>query len=287
MEYTTEKIINIPKKLSLDFDVFDYLAELQSIVIDSVESKIILDFQNCEFSHAIFTAFLGSLSVWAANFNKTLVYRVDRRSKLYEYIKRSGLYNYITGDTVDYTNGNSIPFRKVHMDDSEIIDYISNILELAPVKLTTTAEEILFKNIYEIFNNAVEHSGSCNGVYACGHWMPRKKELVFSVYDTGIGIPAHVKSHINNDFDSVEAINWALVKGNSTKQLANGTPRGLGLSDLKNFIELNNGYFTIISNDVIYSYNGSVSYKYLSKPIIGTMVSFIIRNDEEHIYFAR
>ena len=155
------------------------------------------------------------------------------------------------------------------------------------LKLSGTAEAILFKNLYEVLINPVDHSGARNGVYTCGHWFPNKKELAFSVYDTGIGIPAHIKSHINNDFTSKEAVEWALVKGNSTKQLDDGTPRGLGLSDLKDFIELNKGTFIIASNDIYYSYNQGVSCKYLIKPIIGTMVSFIIRNDEEHIYFAQ
>ena len=55
-----EKIIKIPYVLSQDFDTYDYLAKLQNIIIDCPENRIILDFQNCNFSHAIFTAFIGS-----------------------------------------------------------------------------------------------------------------------------------------------------------------------------------------------------------------------------------
>lgn len=282
-----QKIIKIPERLSLDFETYDYLSELQNIIIDCPEDNIILNFQHCQFSHAIFTAFIGSLAVWAINFNKTLVYRVSRSSRLYEYFKRSGLYSFITGDTVDYTNGNTIPFREVDMDDSEIISYIDNILNLAPIQLNDAAEELLFKNIYEIFNNSVDHSSAQTGVYACGHWMPKMKELVFSVYDTGIGIPALVKSKIDKDFTSAEAVQWALTKGNSTKQLKNGIPRGIGLSDLKDFIKLNKGSFTIVSNDIYYSYDQTDIYQTLGKPIIGTMISFVIRNDEDHIYFAK
>lgn len=282
-----QKIIKMPRILSNNvYNTYNYLAKLQNIIIDCPEDEIILDFSSCPFSHAIFTAFIGSLSVWAMRFRKSITYRFKRGSQLSSYFKHSGLYNFITGDTVDYTNGNTIPFRKVHMDDSEIIDYIDNILKLAPVKLSGNAEEILFKNIYEIFNNSVDHANANNGVYACGHWMPNKKELVFSVYDTGIGIPARIKTQINRDFTSKDALEWALIKGNSTKQLDDGTPRGVGLSDLKNFIYLNKGAFNIVSNDIYYSYNQEDTYIYLDRPIIGTMISFIIRNDEEHIYIA-
>ena len=282
-----EKIIKIPYVLSQDFDTYDYLAKLQNLIIDCPENRIILDFQNCNFSHAIFTAFIGSLAVWASNFNKDLVYRARKDSNIYKYFKHSGLYSYITGDSIDYTNGNTIPFRRIDMDDSKIINYIDTILNLAPIQLTDSAKELLFKNIYEIFNNSVEHSDAQKGVYSCGHWMPKKKELVFSVYDTGIGIPALVKSKISTEFTSSQAIDWALTKGNSTKQLKNGIPRGIGLSDLKDFIKLNKGSFSIISNDIYYSYDQTDIYQTLGNPIIGTMLSFIIRNDEDHIYFAK
>lgn len=282
-----QKIIKMPKILSNNiYDTYNFLANLQHTIIDCSENEIILDFSACPFSHAIFTAFIGSLSVWAIYSGKIIKYRVKKNSQLYKYFKRSGLYSFITGDIVNYTNGNTIPFRKVLMDDSEIIDYIDNILKLAPVKLSGNAEEILFKNIYEIFNNSIEHSNAKYGVYACGHWLPKIKELVFSVYDTGIGIPERIKTQINPDFTSKDAMKWALLKGNSTKQLDNGAPRGVGLSELKNFIRLNKGAFNIVSNDIYYSYNQEDTYIYLDKPIIGTMISFIIRNDEEHIYIA-
>lgn len=43
---------------------------------------------------------------------------------------------------------------------------------------------------------------------------------------------------------------------------------------------------SIVSNDVYYSYDKNITCSYLEKPIIGTIVSFTICNDEEHIYFA-
>ncbi|MBS5143742.1 MAG: ATP-binding protein [Firmicutes bacterium] len=174
------------------------------------------------------------------------------------------------------------------MDDDNIIDYIGNILDLAPIKLTEQCHELLFKNIYEVFNNASDHSRSCQGVYACGHWMPTKKQLVFSVYDTGIGIPSLVKEEINENMSSHDAINWALQRGNSTKQLIHGIPRGLGLSDLYDFIRLNDGALNIFTNDIYFEYKkGNTSYELLSFPIIGTFIGITIKADYNHIYTTR
>ena len=106
----------------------------------------------------------------------------------------SGLYDHIMHQPNTRSNKNAIPFTSIDLkDDSGIIEYIDNILELAPIQLTEQGHEVLFKNIYEIFNNSVDHSRANHGVYACGHWMPQKKYLSFSVYDTGIGIPALIK----------------------------------------------------------------------------------------------
>jgi Histidine kinase-, DNA gyrase B-, and HSP90-like ATPase. len=283
-----EEIIEMPQYLNVNGTTFLFLSELQNTIIDSNSTRIILDFRDCLFSHSLFTSFLGALSHIGNIFGKTVIYRSKKDSRLYSYFKHSGLYNYITEDTTIYTNQNAIPFRRIDMDDDEIISYIDNILDLAPIKLTNQCHELLFKNIYEIFNNSAEHSRQVHGVYGCGHWMPTKKQLVFSVYDTGIGIPALIKEQINSSYSSVEAIKWALKRGNSTKQLRQGIPRGLGLSDLFDFIKLNNGALNIFTNDLYYRYNnGGESISHLSSPIIGTLIGITIIDDYEHIYTTK
>ena len=118
--------------------------------------------------------------------------------------------------------------------------------------------------------------------------MPTKKQLVFSVYDTGIGIPALIKEQIDSSYSSERAINWALTRGNSTKQLDHGIPRGLGLSDLFDFIKLNNGALNIFTNDLYYRYdNNGERTLHLSFPIIGTLIGIIIIADYDHIYTTK
>lgn len=44
------------------------------------------------------------------------------------------------------SNKNAIPFTSIDLkDDSGIIEYIDNILELAPIQLTEQGHEVLFK----------------------------------------------------------------------------------------------------------------------------------------------
>lgn len=279
-----KKIIQMQKYFPESYKTFIYLSNLQNEIKESLEDTIILDFRETKYIHAMFTSFIGALCIWAECYGKHIVYRMKTGTRLYKYIIDSGLYDYVNSREYSSNNQNSIPFRTIQMDDESIIEYTNSILAHTPVQLTPTADEALFKNIYELFNNALVHSEAQNGIYGCGHWLPKKKELVFSVYDTGIGIPTSIQKKLNTNISSKEAIEWAFLPINSTMQLIDNIPRGVGLSSFLKFIRLNNGFLSIVSNDICYIYNNSEKYHYLDHPIEGTIVSFIIRSDSEHIY---
>lgn len=282
------KTFEIPKYLNLDGDSFEYLAELQNNILVNQYEEVVLDFYDCEYTNAAFTAFIGALMNICGSQNIQIKLRSKKGSKVNQYFKRSGLYNYLVEDEKKYINDNAIPFSKISLDDEFIIDYIYKILSLAPITLTSDCKQQLFRNIYEIFNNSVDHSEAQMGVFSCGHWMPNKKELVFSIYDTGKGIPKLIKSKVDKTFTSETALKWALVRGNSTKQLNGGAPRGLGLSDLIDFISLNNGSIQIMSNDILYeNKKGKERTKKLQNSIIGTLISIKIVADYEHICISK
>lgn len=281
---THTKRLEMPSCFNINLKSYEALANIQRLVLDSEESKVLLDFTNTNYIDAIYMAFLGGLRELSKEYNKNLGYCVKQGTKLYNYFKSSGLYEYIKQGG-SYANKNSIPFSEIHMEEESMVEYINKILDLAPITLSPKAESHLFTSIYEIFSNSSDHSEAQSGVFACGHWMPTKKQLVFSVYDTGIGIPTVIKNHIDLKMNSAEALRWALKTGNSTKQLNDGVPRGVGLPNLLDFISLNNGFLYILSNDVYYSYeNGKEQFIPLSHSIVGTMISFIIISDSEHIY---
>lgn len=281
---TYKKRIQMSQLFNINLESYKTLANIQRIVLESDESNILLDFSKTEYIDAIYMAFIGGMRELSKSYNKKVSYRIQRNTKLYNYFKNSGLYEYFKhGES--YISKNSIPFSEIHMEEESIVEYINRILSLAPINLSSKAESYLFTNIYEIFSNSSDHSEAQSGVYACGHWMPTKKQLEFSVYDTGIGIPTVIKKHIDSKMTSAEALRWALTTGNSTKQLNDGVPRGVGLPNLLDFIGLNNGSLYILSNDIYYSYeNGNERFIPLGHSVIGTMISFIIISDNDHIY---
>ena len=281
-----EKIIVFPNRLNNSKSSYIFLADLQKYIRDGSESKVLFDLSKCEFYHAIYISFLGTTLKVAENFGKKVTICTKRGSKVEVYLKRSGLYSYVTHDPFDYTNENTLPFCKISSEnEEEVLSYIENIIGHAPVKLTETAHELLFQNIYEVFSNASEHSEENLGVYAGGHWMPNSRELVFSIYDTGIGIPFLIKKMVAGVQSSEEAVMWALQQGNSTKQLEDGVPRGIGLSKLLSFIQLNKGRLDIFSNDICYCIDKGHQYCFsLPNPIMGTFIGITIVADKVHIY---
>lgn len=172
------------------------------------------------------------------------------------------------------------------MHDNQLMDYIDTIIALSKIKISEEARQTLFRNIYELFVNAKDHSQEKHGVYACGHWMPKKQCLVFSIYDTGIGIPDLVKNKVDRSMSNMDALNWALVSGNSTRQFESGVPRGVGLADLKKFVAVNAGRLTILSGGVYYDYTANKQEVLEEFPCksLGTLVCMTINQDKEHIY---
>ncbi len=280
-------MINFPKRLDNNFSSYNFLSNVQNQIIDSPEEELLLDLRNCESLHPIFTSYLGALGYVGNYFQKKIQYITIKGSQLNNYLKASGLYGHFVKEESEAVNSDAIPFSIITMDEDFIIRYIDNILDLAPITLTEQAREVLFKNIYEIFINSVDHSRAQLGVFACGYWMSKEKYLAFSVYDTGIGIPALVKEKVDSIGSSQNALQWALTRGNSTKQMIRGIPRGLGLADLNSFIKLNAGELNIFTNDVYYMHHGEQKFQTVAQPTIGTFIGITIVADYDHIYTVK
>lgn len=282
---TMAKII-IPNKLNIDTISYRFLSKLQYDICFCTDTDIELDFSECRFTHPAFTAYFGTLISLGEVWHKKVRLSAGSNERIWNYFLRSGIYDYYSDTNSGKINQNSIPFTKISLDEDEIVPYIDNILHLAPISLSEDCRMMLFKNIYEIFINAVDHSQANNGVFSCGHWMPNKRQLIFSVCDTGIGIPCLVKQRIP-DIDPVAAITWALQRGNSTMQLASGVPRGVGLSDLRDFTRINNGSLIIFSNNVYYNCSDNEVKIPMRYQIVGTLITIVITADDEHIYILK
>ncbi len=151
-------------------------------------------------------------------------------------------------------NGTSIPYREdTILDMNGIMDYLTyDWLGKGWGKrhLSERVRDAIAGNMWEIYNNAFEHSDSKIGVFSCGQHFPQKNELCLSAIDFGLGIPARIRNFVGSDpraqsLPSDACLRWAFTRGKST--CTDGVARGLGLTLLKEFIQLNQG----IVNDFI------------------------------------
>ena len=132
------------------------------------------------------------------------------------------------------------------------------------------ASKGILKSLGEIFSNSERHAES-DWVYTSGQYFPNKEpgQVTFCITDVGVGIVDQVKTRSGHVLASDEAIEWAFVEGNTTKEGSGG----LGLFSLKNIITDNKGELIIVSNDVYYDVLRKKMFK-LSFDFKGTL--FII-----------
>lgn len=143
-------------------------------------------------------------------------------------------------------------------------------------------KEIL-RNIFEIYENARTH-GKCDYIHTCGQFFPRKpnKPLHFTLVDKGINIKENVSNFLNVEIEGYDAIDWAMVKGNTTKMNTSG---GLGLAVIFEFIKLNRGKIQIVSADGYFEYrNDLVTKLKLNSYFNGTIVTIIFNLNDKNYY---
>lgn len=153
-------------------------------------------------------------------------------------------------------SGNSIPYREDRsLDMNGIMDYLTyNWIGKGWVHVSGRLRDAIAGRMWEIYNNAFEHSGTEIGVFSCGQYFPHNDTLLLSVVDFGQGIPAKVRTffrqYTNEDLVSkltgASCLKWAFQAGTTTKV---GEPGGSGLDLLKEFVRLNQGKLEVYSNE--------------------------------------
>jgi len=138
-------------------------------------------------------------------------------------------------------------------------------------------------SIFELFENSKEHSESMLGFHSCGQYYPRKSRLTFSTADLGIGIRRNIRKHLGLRMPSFEAVKWAM-QGNTTK-LHGKRPGGLGLQLIREFITLNKGRLTLVSDRGFWQCSpaGLTAFQ-MQLPFPGTVVGFEIDTTDTHSY---
>lgn len=268
-------------------DISD-LIRIQHDFLNSDCKKLVFRFTGCKIINAAVSVIIGTLPEYVKIYDKRVLYRFSGEGEhpVLIFMKNVGMYNYYTKDEIDYTGSDVIPFNLIK-NEKMMDEYADRIMTMAPIKMQKEAQDILKSYIYEIYQNGLFHSNSYIGVYTSGIWLKEKKEFVFSIYDMGVGIPDKIRMHDRKygNIDSEKCLRIAFIDGFSTSndKLVN---RGLGLTRLEKFIELNNGKMSIYTDNVCCIIEGKKGKRFhtLSSPIKGTLIIINIAADENHIY---
>jgi hypothetical protein len=184
--------------------------------------------------------------------------------------------------------GHSIPYREdKKLSMNSILDYLADDwLGRGWVHVSQRLANAIVGKMWEIYNNAFEHSGTPIGVFSCGQHFEAKNELILSVVDFGRGIPAIVRKFLSEKVPRAEelkdtsCLNWAFQRGNST--CAGDVARGLGLDLLKELVVLNQGKLEVYSNKAyaIIDKDGE-RYENFDASFGGTMIHITLQCDEK------
>ena len=278
-------IIKIPNDIKSEFQGFDFIITWINKYRDISQCEITFDFSNVKFLEANLCALIGAIfEILESRGNVIKVVNIQPRVET--ILRKNGFLEVFGFNKLIDHYDTSLSYKKfTPNDDYGFSQYIrEELLNKGdfPSHSDKLGKEIV-RNIFEIYENARTH-GKCEFIHTCGQFYPRQmdKPLYFTIVDKGINIKQNVSKFFGYDYDSCEAIVWAMIKGHTTK--TGNTSGGLGLSIIFEFIKLNRGKIQVISSDGFYEYkNGSVETHKLSSVFDGTIVNIRFNlNDPNH-----
>ena len=141
--------------------------------------------------------------------------------------------------------------------------------------------DLIVGNVWEIYQNAFEHSCSPVGIFSCGQYYPNLQELQLTVIDYGCGIPYTVKEFLKDRYlSTIKSLQWAFYPGHTTKT---GVGRGIGLNLLKDFIKSNKGKLEIFSHDAYVRIDANNEYYGNTQSVFqGTLINIVLKCDESY-----
>lgn len=290
----TQTVIHIPRINDGPLD-FATLFHIWNQVND-YNQDVRFDFSRCGFLRPNAVAFLGGVARMVESRMGSV--RFDWSSFTDNWVMTNLCQNGFAGKFGSLSSGwdgNSIPYREDHsLDMNGIMDYLSdNWIGKGWVHVSERLRDAIVGRMWEIYNNAFEHSGTQIGVFTCGQYFKTHNDLILSVVDFGRGIPANVRSFLRQYADEetvstltgATCLRWAFERGNST--CMGDVARGLGLDLLKEFVRKNLGKLEVYSNDG-YAIVDKDGERYENRGISfeGTVVHITLRCDEALYRFS-
>ncbi|WP_406849076.1 hypothetical protein AABD45_14600 [Vibrio vulnificus] len=262
---------------------------------------ITLDFSSCNFAGVTLTAMLGSFVHFVRRKLINSAIRIETKTMLphvYNKLRNMGLLealDKLDGQGFTQKTEDIIPYREFHSSTKEedVLSYLRDEwLGKNRLNFSEDVESAVLSSLWEVYANAFEHSGT-HQVQSCGSYNRKDKTLTLLVGDSGNGIASSVRDYLQSDLTAQQALEWALIKGNSTytanlKEAGEEQPRGLGLHLLTQLVDINGGCMEIYTDSVSYS-RRSEQCSYIAQPAIikGSWVKLTLHCKHDVIYYFR
>ena len=275
----------LPQQVRHDYESFSALARLYDQARDYHFENIEIDMSTTNWLDADMCAAFGAI-LYSLGDNLNQVKLVNVRPSVESILSKNGFLSHYGRVRSPDSWGTTISYQRFDVtDDRFFSSYIerefihrTEMPDMSPGLLKKFRE-----SIFEIFSNAVLHSGTRMGIFSCGQFFPRQHKLDFTVADLGVGIRQNVSEYLNDDISAEKAIIWATEGNNTTKR--GDVPGGLGLKLLQEFIDLNGGCLQIVS-DAGYWKRASKAYNvaHLGCSFPGTVVNIEINTADSQSY---
>jgi hypothetical protein len=266
------------------YDGFAQLCVLAEQLSKDRAEAITLDMASVGWFDANMCAPLGALlSKASRNLNSVTVENAP--SSVKQILSKNGFLGNYGFPAVPDKWGTTIPYKRFDpKDDHAFALYIHRHLRGHGMpKMSAALQKKFMESIFEIFSNAVIHSGTTLGIYSCGQYFPKTNRLDFSTVDLGIGIRENLSAKRGLTLSAVDAIKWAINGTNTTKTGA--VPGGLGLKLLREFIQLNGGRLVLVSDGGFWEMkDGRASVRSLPHKFPGTVVNLEFNTADTNAY---
>jgi anti-sigma regulatory factor (Ser/Thr protein kinase) len=301
--------INLPP-IRDDDNGYSYIFRLAKNIMDNPHRYFNFNFKNCSVVDQNAIAMFGGLAKHVNQVNSftkvgitrgaiakyKIKFEIDSMSENVKkkLIKNNFLSFFNDGSCSGFPKGDYVGYRE-HTDylDAEAIVLHLRDQWLSDEKIHISADlkNSIVSKVLEIFMNAYGHSEKTNEakVISCGEYDEKEKNLKLTVMDFGVGIIENVQAHLKKKLKEVDAMEWALQTGNSTKtdSIDEDIPRGLGFGVLNEFVRVNKGNIRVYSNNCYASTDkdGDYSVSKLNTNFPGTLVTITINCDDRYYKF--
>ena len=233
-----------------DYMGFKRLIELAHATNDLSFDELVLDMSRVKWFDANMSAPLGAL-LYHIGRQVNSVQVINICPSVKRILQKNGFLSNYGQEKVQDTHETTIDYQRFEAKDDRFFgSYIEKHFVGKGLPCMSTGLHKKFReSIFEIFSNAVIHSRTHLGIFACGQFFPTKNLLNFSIVDLGIGIRQNIKDKLDLDLSAEQAIKWATEDDNTTK--TGSVPGGLGLKLLREFIIQNKGCIQIVSDHIL------------------------------------